>query len=91
MDSPVTSTTLQWLAGIGAAIGLGQLLVAGDPITWRLALGRAICSAGLATGGAAALIWIPTMPMPAVLGLGAALASLGTSGLERLLQKYIPK
>ncbi len=80
---------LGWLAGIGAAIGLGQLLLSDEPITWRRVVGRALVTGGLALGAAAALVWIPGLPFPALAGIAAATASLGTSGLERLFQKFI--
>lgn len=82
-----TSKSLITAALIGAAIGLGQLASSAQPITWRLALGRAVVSGGLATACGTALIWWPTLHPVALIGLAAALASLGTSGVERLLAR----
>lgn len=82
-----TSKSLITAAALGAAIGLGQLASSAQPITWRLALGRAVVSGGLATACGTALIWWPTLHPMALVGLAAALASLGTSGVERLLAR----
>lgn len=82
---------LAWLAGIGAAIGLGQLLLSDEPLTWRRVIGRAVVTGGLALGAAAALLYFPSLPFPALAGAAAAVASLGTSGLERVFQRFINK
>lgn len=37
----------------------------------------------------AVLVWVPDVPMLGQIGVAAALASLGTSGLERLFQRLI--
>lgn len=86
-----TPGLLATLAAIGAAIGLGQLFIGEEPITWRRAIGRALVTAGLAVGAAASLTWIPGMTTTALIGLGAAVATLGTAGLERLVQRWLPK
>lgn len=81
---------LAWLAGIGAAIGLGQLLMSDEPLTVKRAVGRAVVTAGLSVGSACILIAIPGIPFIAQVGLAAAVASLGASGLEKLLPKLLP-
>jgi hypothetical protein len=86
-----THGLLAALFGTGVLVGIGQLLLGKEPITLRRALGRAIVTGGLSTGAAAVLVWFPAVPLVAVVGLGAALASLGTSGLERILQRYASK
>lgn len=83
-----TIYTAVGLACVGAAIGLGQLLSSKTPITLRLAVGRAIVSGGLGLAAAGALAFFPDMSAYAQIGVGAALASIGTSGLERLLKKF---
>lgn len=75
------------LAGIGAAIGLGQLLLSDEPITLRRAAGRAVVTAGLSVGAVCVLSYWPALPTTVVIGFGAAVASMGTSGLEKLLSK----
>lgn len=80
------------LAVIGAAIGLGQALTdRTGPVTVKYALGRALTSSGMAVCAAGAVAWIPEMPFWAQMGLGAMLASLGTSGVTALLQRFITK
>lgn len=82
-----TSKTLIAAAAVGALIGLGQLASSAQPITWRLALGRAVVSGGLATACGTVLLWWPDTHPVALIGVAAALASLGTSGVERLLAR----
>lgn len=74
---------------IGIAIGLGQLLASQEKLTPRITWGRAISTGGISMASGVALVWIPDMPLLAQFGLAAALASLGTSGLERLFQRWI--
>jgi uncharacterized membrane protein len=76
------------LAAIGAAIGVGQLLASAEPVTTRVLIGRALISGGLGLASAAVLVFIPTVGFYAQMGIGAAIASLGTSMLERLVKKY---
>lgn len=78
------------LAAVGALIGFGQLLLSDEKVTLRRAFGRAIVTAGLSVGAAAILIQIPGLPVVAVVGLGAAVASMGATGLERVLQRFLP-
>lgn len=77
------------IAAMGAAIGLGQLLSSADEITLRLAVGRAVVSAGISLSAGAGLMLLPTMSPVAVIGLAALLGSLGTSGLERMAKRAI--
>jgi CHASE2 domain-containing sensor protein len=86
-----TTKGVGMLALVGAVIGLGQLLASNEKITKRIVLGRALVSAGIGASSAAVLILWPTLPLAAQLGLAAALASLGTSALERLFQRAIGK
>jgi len=76
-----------WMAGVGALVGLGQLLASEERLTLRIVIGRALSSAGLGAAAASILAWVPDTPLAAQLGLAAGLASLGTSGLERLAQR----
>lgn len=73
---------------IGAAIGLGQLLASTETISTRLLVGRALVSGGLGLAAAAILTWLPDLGFYAQMGVGAALASVGTSGVERLVKKF---
>lgn len=78
-----------WLIFLGAGIGLGQLLATKEPLTWRLVIGRAIVSGGIGLSAAAVLSFMPSLPFAAQLGIAATLASLGTSALEKLLNRVI--
>ena len=72
---------------VGITIGLGQLMSSDERITLRLLVGRALSTGGLAMAAGVALIWAPALPMVGQIGVAAGLASLGTSGLERVFQR----
>lgn len=76
------------LGSIGVLIGIGNLMRSGADLSPTVIIGRAIVSGGLGTASAAVLIWFPTVPIVAQLGLAAALASLGTSGIERVARGW---
>ena len=78
------------LGGIGALIGFGQLLLSDEKVTLRRATGRAIVTGGLSMSAAAVLTWFPALPTVALVGLAAVFATLGTAGLERMIQRYMP-
>jgi hypothetical protein len=82
---------LLWLAGAGLMTGLGNLLASEEKLTWRIVTGRCISSAALGAAAGTALMWVPDIPDVALIGLSCTIASLGTSGLERLLQKAMGK
>lgn len=84
-----TLTTAAVIATIGAIIGLGKLLQSAETITVRLAVGRAISTAALGVMAFVGLAFIPDLPDVVLIGIAAFLASIGESGLERLLQRYI--
>lgn len=83
-----TEHTLVTVGILGAFIGIGKLLAAGDPITPRQAVGHAIVSSGIAMSAGAVLAWIPDASTTVVIGVSCALASLGTSGLSLFLQRF---
>ena len=74
---------------VGISIGLGQLLASGEVLTARIIVGRALSTGGIGMAAGAVLVWVPDVPMLGQIGVAAALASLGTSGLERLFQRLI--
>ncbi len=78
-------------ACIGVAIGIGQLLASQERLTRRIIIGRALSTGGIAMGAGFALIWFPSLPPVAMIGLAALLASLGTSALEKMFQRFIGK
>lgn len=79
------------LSLVGAVVGLGELLANQEKFNWRIAAGRCIVSGGLGMSTAGALAWIPSLPLVAQFGIAAAMASLGTSGLTLLLQRFFNK
>lgn len=74
---------------VGITIGVGQLLASGDKLTRRIIIGRALSTGGIAMAAGAILVWVPELPLIGQIGVAAALASLGTSGLERLFQRAV--
>jgi len=79
------------LIAVGAMVGLGHLLASKEVLKTRIIIGRMLSSAGLGAAAAFILAFVPDLPLSAQFGLAAALASLGTSGLERLFQRWIDK
>lgn len=73
---------------IGATIGIGQHLLSPDSFSWRVVLGRALSTGGLAVVAGAVLLMHPTMPPLAQIGIAAGIASLGTNSVELLFRKY---
>lgn len=74
---------------VGISIGVGQLLASNEVLTPRIVLGRALSTGGIAMASGAVLVWIPDLPLLGQIGIAAVLASLGTSGLERVFQRVI--
>lgn len=75
------------LVGVGAVVGLGQLLVSNEKLTARVIAGRAIVSGGLGLAAAGVLSFMPELSFYTQVGLASLLASLGTSALERVVQR----
>lgn len=84
-DSPWSFVSA--LAGIGALIAVGRVLADDMPVTPRVMLGRAILSAGTGVAAGSVLMFFPEAPALLLYGVGAALSSLGTSGIEMLLAR----
>ena len=74
---------------VGISIGVGQLLASNEVLTPRIVLGRSLSTGGIAMASGAVLVWIPDLPLLGQIGIAAVLASLGTSGLERVFQRVI--
>jgi hypothetical protein len=74
---------------IGVLTGLGQLMASKEALTWRIIVGRCLSTAGIATAAGVILLAFPGVSPLAQIGVAAALASLGTSGLERLIQRVL--
>lgn len=73
------------LASVGVVLGVAQLLRSKEALTVRIVAGRALTTGGLSMAAGAVLAWMPDIPLVAQIGIAATLASLGTSGLERLI------
>lgn len=78
-----------WATILGALIGLGQILDSAERLSWRVLVGRALVSAGLATMSPLLLTWFPGMPRMAEFAFAAMFASIGTSGLQMLVRKVL--
>jgi hypothetical protein len=78
-----------WSSVLGALIGLGQILDSAEQLSWRIVVGRALVSAGLASTAPALLAWFPQMPRMAEFAFAAVLASLGTSALQSLVRRVL--
>ena len=74
---------------VGISIGMGQLLAGNERLTLRLLVGRALSTGGLAMAAGVVLVWVPELSLVGQIGVAAGLASLGTSGLERTLHRFI--
>lgn len=88
MHEKEMANPILWIAFAGLVTGIGNLLASAEKLTWRIVVGRAISSAALGASAGFGLQFAPEMPIAALVGLSCILASLGTSGLERLLQKW---
>lgn len=75
------------LAAIGAGIGLGKLLASQEKLTMRLAVGRAIVTAGIGAAAGAVALLFPSADTFVLYSCAAGLASLGTSALEALVHR----
>ena len=76
---------LVYLGVLGLLVGLGKLLASNEKFSWRLAIGRAIVSAGLAIAAGSLIAFIPGLSQLAILGLASASAVFGEQFLEKLL------
>lgn len=74
---------------VGVLTALGQLLASNEKLTPRIIAGRALASIGLSVSAGAILLLMADVPPLALIGLSAGLASLGTSFLEKLVQKKL--
>ena len=82
--------TIGILAFVGMLIGVGKILAKGGPVCYRVAIGRAVISGGLGLAAGSALVVFENLSLPALVGIAAAIVSLGTSALERVMQHLFP-
>lgn len=86
--APEVFDALLWpsvLFVVAALAGLGQLIYSREPVTLRLAIGRAVSCGGMGVGAAALLLHDPETTLTALVGVAAVLGSLGTSVVENLI------
>lgn len=89
MNDFETLKLILYLALAGLVAGLGTLLASQEVLTLRIILGRALTSVALGVAASSILVWVPGVPFIAQIGIACAVASLGTSGLERLFQRML--
>lgn len=75
------------LALIGAAVAAGKVLCAGEPVTFRLFVGRLLLGSAVSVMAGALLLWWPGLSPLAVAGVGSALGIAGYQLIELWLQK----
>lgn len=84
-----TWQVLSAMSMIGIITALGKLLASEEKLTCRIIIGRTLSSVALAISSGAVMLWF-TNPHPlALIGVSASAASLGTSFLERIIQKKL--
>ena len=98
MPEKIIQTASEWREAIAQALlfgvigtltGLGQLLASKEQLTARIVIGRCLSTAGIAMAAGIVLLAFPGIHPLAQIGVAAAMASLGTSGIERLIQRVI--
>lgn len=89
MQEPEKS--LLYLAVMGGLIGLGKLFSGDDVLTPRLILGRALMGSATSLIAGVSLLHMADLPLPALIGLGAALGILGSQTLEIIFRKFAEK
>lgn len=73
----------------GIIFTVGQMLNSQEQLTIRIVIGRCLSTAGLSMAAGLVLLFFPTAPFIAQIGVAAALGALGTSVLEKLIQKVL--
>jgi hypothetical protein len=85
------TNTLITMLFVGLITAVGQMLSSGEKVTWKHVVGRCITTSVLALAAGSILVWVPNVSPLALVGVSAMLSSLGTSALERMLQKQLEK
>ena len=80
---------LSAMSMIGITTALGQLLASEEKLTCRIIIGRTLSSVGLAISSGAIMLWFADPHPLALIGVSAGAASLGTSFIERIIQKKL--
>lgn len=74
---------------IGATIGIGQHLLSPTSFSWRIIIGRALSTGGLAVVAGTFLVMQPNMSPLSQMGIAAGIASLGTAALEAMFMRFV--
>lgn len=80
--------TVAVLGLAGFIAGLGTLLASKEQLTVRIVIGRAVSSIALGVTSSLSILWYPDITLETKIAIACGIASLGTSGLERLYQKF---
>ena len=80
---------LSAMSMVGLITALGQLLASEERLTYRIIIGRTLSSVGIAISSGAILLWFANPHPLAIIGISAGAASLGTSFLEKIIQKKL--
>ena len=89
--SPEEQRVTKTVAVLGLAgfiAGLGTLLASKEQLTVRIVIGRAVTSIALGVTSSLSILWYPDITLETKIAIACGIASLGTSGLERLYQKF---
>lgn len=78
---------LVYLLAIGALIAVGKLLSGEEVLTARLIVGRALMGSATSTVAGVVLVQFPSIPLPALIGIGSALGIIGAQYLEAWLKR----
>jgi hypothetical protein len=79
---PHGETTFIRLILLGGFIGLAQLLISSEVITWRVLLGRMILGSASALVALTIEIRVPNAPEALVIGIAAVLSIVGYTVIE---------
>lgn len=78
---------LVYLLALGALIAVGKLLSGNEVLTARLIIGRALLGSATSTVAGVVLVQFPSLPLPALIGIGSALGIIGAQYLEAWLKR----
>lgn len=87
-ESPGSFVSAMFL--LGALLGAGKALVVRSGFTIRLMIGRALVTGGLGASAGMLVLLLPQAHPVALLGMAAALSSLGLPALRLIFGKIVP-
>jgi len=77
------------LAGIGATVAFGKVLVSDEPWSWRKTAGRVIIGGAVGMTSASLLNFFPNLPYEALIGICCALSIMGADAIQALVSKFL--